>query len=196
MTIILERLCISPTEAIRQEINHICNTSSQPPPPPTVVQQRPVIIRDVSSLTTEAPPAMLNLDDVYSSSDEAYIGRAGSITAGHSAKRRKKTLQKLIQNLPDLPKLPTFYPLQPVVPPHKAWNQLPISFSELDAITPIQILNLFPTNSIMGQLVANTNPYALQQLLGPEKERQCSWQPVTAQDLYLWLAIQIHMGLI
>jgi len=25
MTIILERLCISPTEAIRQEINHICN---------------------------------------------------------------------------------------------------------------------------------------------------------------------------
>jgi hypothetical protein len=26
MTIILERLCISPTEAIRQEINYICNT--------------------------------------------------------------------------------------------------------------------------------------------------------------------------
>jgi len=25
MTIIIERLCISPTEAIRQEINHICN---------------------------------------------------------------------------------------------------------------------------------------------------------------------------
>jgi hypothetical protein len=73
---------------------------------------------------------------------------------------------------------------------------LPISFSELDAITPIQIFNLFLTNSIMGQLVANTNSYAQQQLLGPEKERQCSWKPVTAQDLYLWLAIQIHMGLI
>jgi hypothetical protein len=28
MTIILERLCISPTEAIRQEINHICNNTS------------------------------------------------------------------------------------------------------------------------------------------------------------------------
>jgi len=49
----------------------------------------------------------------------------------------------------------------------------------------------------MGQLVlANTNSYAQQQLLGPEKERQHSWQPVTAQDLYLWLAIPIHMGLI
>ena len=48
----------------------------------------------------------------------------------------------------------------------------------------------------MGQLVANTNSYAQQQLLGPEKEWQCSWQPVTAQDLDLWLAIQIHMGLI
>jgi len=139
---------------------------------------------------------MPNLDDNYSSSDEAYIEPAGSITAGHSAKQRKKTLKKLIQNLPDLPKLPTLDPLQPVVPSHKAWNRLPISFSELDAITPIQIFNLFLTNSIMGQLVANTNYYAQQQLLGPEKERQHSWQPVTAQDLYLWLAIQIHMGLI
>jgi hypothetical protein len=48
----------------------------------------------------------------------------------------------------------------------------------------------------MGQLVANTNSYAQQQLLRPKKERQRSWQPVTTQELYLWLAIQIHMGLI
>jgi hypothetical protein len=48
----------------------------------------------------------------------------------------------------------------------------------------------------MEQLVANTNSYAQQQLLGPEKERQRSWQPVSAQDLYLWLAIQIHIGVI
>ena len=60
---------------------------------PPVVQHRPVIIPDVSSLTTEAPPAMLNLDDNYSSLDEAYIEPAGSITAGHSAKRRKKMLK-------------------------------------------------------------------------------------------------------
>jgi len=98
--------------------------------------------------------------------------------------------------LPDLPKLPTFDPLQAVVPSDKAWSQLPISFSGLDAITPIQIFNLFLTTSIMGQLVANTNSYAQQQLLGPEKEQQRSGQPVTAQDLYLWLAIQIHMRLI
>jgi len=171
-------------------------TSSQRPPPPTVVQHRPVIIPDVSSLTTEAPPAMLNHDDNYSSSDEAYIEPAGLITACHSAKQRKKTIKKPIQNLPDLPKLPTFDPSQPVVPSHKAWNRLPIPFSQLDATTPIQIFNLFLNNSIMGQIVANTNSYAEQQLLGPEKERQRSWQPVTAQDLYLWLAIQIHMGLI
>jgi len=139
---------------------------------------------------------MLNLDDNYSFSDEAYIEPAGSITVGHLAKWHKKTHKKLIQNLPDLPKLPTFNPLQPVVPPHKAWTRLPISFSKLDATTPIQIFNLFLTNSIMGQLVANTNSYAQQQLLGPEKEWQCSGQQVTAQDLSLWQAIQIHIGLI
>jgi uncharacterized protein (DUF697 family) len=48
---------------------------------------------------------------------------------------------------------------------------LPISFSALDAITPIQIFNLLLTNSMMGQLVANTNSNAQQQLLGPEKEQ-------------------------
>jgi len=119
-------------------------TSSQPPPPPpTVVQHRPDIIADVSSPTTEAPPAMLNLDDNYSSSDEAYIEPAGSITPDHSAKWHKKTLKKPIQNFTDLPELPTFDPLQPIIHPHKAWNRLPISFSELDAITPIQCSNSF-----------------------------------------------------
>ena len=34
---------------------------------------------------------MLNLDDIYSSSDEAYIEAAGSITADHSAKPCRKT---------------------------------------------------------------------------------------------------------
>jgi len=73
---------------------------------------------------------------------------------------------------------------------------LPISFCKLDAITPSQIFTLFLTHSIMGQLVGNTNSYAQQQLLGLEKEQQHSWQPVTAQELYLWLAIQIHMCLV
>jgi len=67
-------------------------TSSRPPPPPTVVQHRPVIIPDVSSPTTEAPPAMLNLDDNYCSSDEAYNEPASSITADHSAKQCKYLL--------------------------------------------------------------------------------------------------------
>ena len=64
--------------------------SSQPPPPPTVVQHRPGIMPDVSSPTTKAPPAMLNLDDNYSSLDKVYIEPAGSITADHSAERHKK----------------------------------------------------------------------------------------------------------
>jgi len=102
---------------------------------------------------------MLNLVDNYSSSDEAYIGPAGPITTDHSAKLRKKILKKSIQNLTDHFELPTFDHLQPIVHSHKAWNRLPISFSELDAITPIQIFNLFLTNSIMGQHVANTNSY-------------------------------------
>jgi len=48
----------------------------------------------------------------------------------------------------------------------------------------------------MGQLVANTNSYALQQHLGPDKDKQHSWQPVTAQELNLWLLNEIHMELI
>jgi hypothetical protein len=59
-----------------------------------VVQHQPVIIPDVSSSTTEAPPAMLSLDDNYSSSGKAYIELAGSITADHSAKRHKKFFEK------------------------------------------------------------------------------------------------------
>jgi hypothetical protein len=137
------------------------------------------------SPTTEAPPAEVHLDDNYTSTDEAYIESAGSITSHHSAMLCKKTHKKPIQNLmSDLPELPTFDPLQPTVTLHKSWNQLPNLFSELDAVTPIQIFKLFFTNSIMGQLVANTNSYAQQQLLGPEKEWQHSWQPVTAQELY------------
>ena len=139
---------------------------------------------------------MMNLDDNYSSLDMAYIKPARSMTADHSAKQHKETLNKLIQNLPNLPMVPTFNSFQHLVPSHKAWNRLHISFSNLDAITPIQIFNLFLSNSIMGQLVSNTNSYAQQQLLGPEKEWQHFWQPVTAQDLYLGLAIQIKLGLI
>ena len=60
--------------------------ASSQPPPPTVVPHRPVIVPDVSSFTTEAPPAMLNLDKDYSPADEAYIEPAGSTTADHSAK--------------------------------------------------------------------------------------------------------------
>jgi len=171
-------------------------TTSQLPPPPTVVQHQLVIVPDVSSPSIEAPPAMLNLDNDYSSSDEAYIEPAKSITADHSAKQPKKTPQEPIQNLTNLPKLPTFDPLQPIVPPHEEGNCLPILFSKLDAITAFLNFNLFLTNSIMGQLIANTNCYGRQQLLGPENNRQHSWQPVTAQELYFWLAIQIHMGLI
>ena len=119
-----------------------------------------------------------------------------SITADHSAKWHMKTLKKPIQNLTDLPELLTFNHLRPIVSPHEAWNRFPILFSKLDTITPVQIFNLFLTNSINGQLVANTNSYAQKQLLGPEKEQQYSWQPVNTQDLYFWLAIQIHMDLI
>jgi hypothetical protein len=65
---------------------------------------------------------MLNLDDNNSFSDMVVIEAAGLITAGRSAKRRKKTLKKPILNLPELPKLPTFNHLHPAIPPHKEWN--------------------------------------------------------------------------
>jgi hypothetical protein len=58
------------------------------------------------------------------------------------------------------------------------------------------LLRVFFTTSILGQLVANTNFYTQQQLLGPQKEQQHSWKPVTAQVLDLWLSIEIDMNLI
>jgi hypothetical protein len=114
----------------------------------------------VSAPTTEALPAMLHLDDNYSSSDEVYLEPAGSITTDHSAKWHKTTHKKPIRNLTDLPELPTFSHLQLIVTPHKAWKGLHILFSKLDDITPVQIFNLFLTNSIIGQLGSNTTSYA------------------------------------
>jgi hypothetical protein len=90
-------------------------TSSQSTPPPTGVQDRPVIVADVSSPTNKAPPSMLNLDDNYSSSDEEYFDPASSLKADHLAKLHKKTPKKPIQNLIDLPELPTLDSGPPVV---------------------------------------------------------------------------------
>ena len=136
-------------------------TTSQQPPPPTVVQHRVVTIPKVSSPTTETPHAMLNLDDNYSSSDETEIEPAGLITTDHLAKWRNKPLPKPLQNWTDLPELPTFDPSQPNVLPHEAGNRLPTSFSALHDFTPSQIFNLILTNSIMGQLVPNSNSYCV-----------------------------------
>ena len=96
----------------------------------------------------------------------------------------------------DLPKLPTFHPLPLVVPSHKLLNWLLISFSKLDAITSIHHFNLFLTKCNMGQLVAYTISYIQQHLRLPEQEQQHYWQPVTDQDVYLWLAIEILVNLI
>jgi len=68
-------------------------TSSWPPPPATVVQHQPGIIPDVSSPTTEAPPLMFNLDNNYSSWDEAYVEPTWSITANHSAQMCQNMLR-------------------------------------------------------------------------------------------------------
>jgi len=100
-----------------------------------------------------------------------------------------------IQNLTDLPELPPFDSFQQIVPPYNAWNWLPI-FSELDTNTPIEIFKLCFSNGIMRQLLAITNLYPQQQLLGPEEEPQHCWQPVTAQELEFWQVSQIHVGLI
>jgi len=169
-------------------------TSSKPPLPLTVVMHWPDIIPDLSSPTTEAPAAMFNLDDIYSFSDKAYIEPAVLLIADHSANRCHKTLHKQTHNWRDVSELPAFDPLYSIVVPQKALNQILISFCVLNAIAPIHIFRLSWTNSIMGQLEANTTSYDKQQLLVPEKEWQCSWQPVTDLELYLWLPIQIYIG--
>jgi len=61
------------------------HASLQPPPLNTVVQHRPVIVADVSSLTTKAPPVMLNLDDNNSSLNKTYIEPDWLNTADHLA---------------------------------------------------------------------------------------------------------------
>ena len=139
---------------------------------------------------------MHNLDDNDGSSVQVYMDSAMLIIASHSAKKHKKTIEKPIRNFTYLPGLLTSYCLQSIIPPHHVWNQLLISFSGLDANTTIEILNVFLTNPIVGHYAFNTKCYTHLQLVGPEKKLQHCWQPVSAQELFLWLAIPIHMGLI
>jgi hypothetical protein len=59
-----------------------------------------------------------------------------------------RKLKKPSQNLTDLFELPTFNPLQIIVPSHIGWNRLPILFTELDANTLIQIFNYFRSGAV------------------------------------------------
>jgi len=186
----------SPKCHIMDNRSGLKRTSYQPPLIPSVVQHWPVIIADVSSLTTKAQFRILNFDDNCSSSDNTYIQPARFIPADYLAKQHQKTLKTLIQNLPHLPQISSYDPLELLVPTPQASYWLPIVFSELNAITLIQICMLLCINSIMGYLVANTNFYAQPQCFAPEMEQQCCWQPVAAPERYISLAIQIHMSLI
>jgi len=58
-------------------------TSARLPPLPEMVQYQLVIISDVSSPTTNAPPAIFNLGKNGSFSDAVYIEPAESITANY-----------------------------------------------------------------------------------------------------------------
>jgi len=132
------------------------HTSSQPPKLLIFVQHWLVIMPDVPLRNTEPWAAIVNLDKNFHSLDEGYNTPAGSITTHHSATRHQQTLKKLTQYLRDLPMLPIFIHVQQIVPPQKVWNWLPITFSELITVSPMQICNLFLLYSIMGLLVTNT----------------------------------------
>lgn len=56
----------------------------------------------------------------------------------------------------DIPKLLTWNSPQPIDCFRNMWNGLSIWFSKPDAITLIQIIYLFYTNSVMGILVPNS----------------------------------------
>jgi hypothetical protein len=59
-----------------------------------VAQHHPVNLHDVSSTTTEASPAVLNLDDNYSFSNEVYIKPAESIKTNYSAKQHNNSMKQ------------------------------------------------------------------------------------------------------
>jgi len=123
---------------------------------------------------------MLTLVNNYSFSVEAYIEETRLISPKYPAKLHKEIPTQWIHIMTHYCKISKINSLQTIVHSQNAWNRLPSSFSKLPAITPIQIFNLFLTDSIMGQLVANTNSYTQQQLLGPEIEWQHFRRPDTA----------------
>jgi hypothetical protein len=77
---------------------------------------------------------------------------------------------------------------------HPAHNTLPSALKGLHGIEPVDILNLFLTQSLLETMRANTNAYSAENIAGKTKDGGRTWTEVTAEELGGWIGIVIYMG--
>ncbi|CAG8615282.1 16971_t:CDS:2 [Cetraspora pellucida] len=84
---------------------------------------------------------------------------------------------------------PTFNPIQNIHPLHKGYATLPHEL-QLGIVSPLSLFRLFFTNEQLQLMVENTNTY--EQVKGREGGQV--WNPLTLNELKIWLGLIIYMG--
>jgi hypothetical protein len=78
--------------------------------------------------------------------------------------------------------------------PHRdAQALLPPTFSTKSH--PFDYFTLFFTPELFSTITKHTNQYAAQQRLFNIQERQCEWDPLISEELYVFLGVIIYMGI-
>lgn len=175
--------------------------SSKPPPSELAPTQPQASITRTKRKNTSEDPSQPSSEVTASSSSSKRIkctikAKRSAIMKSHSPVPNALPLSTLSSELQaSLPPVPAFEPITHSSPEHAGCHLLPRSITSLDKIDPIYIWDLFWPSDFVLLLANNTNLYADEKRaeLG---ERGRDWTPVTVGDIYIWIGIQIHMGLL
>ena len=175
--------------------------SSKPPPSEWVPDQPQASITQTKRKRTSQDPSQPPPEVTASSFSSKKVksttkAKRSAIMKNHSPAPNILPLSKPSSELQAiLPPVPAFQPITHSSPEHAGHHLLPRSITNFEKIEPIHIWDLFWPCDFISLLANNTNLYA-------EKKRAelgdggRDWTPVTAGDIYIWIGIQIHMGLL
>jgi hypothetical protein len=95
---------------------------------------------------------------------------------------------------PEGSKAPTFYPIIPRVPVHKAFNKLPAELRRLKEVKPEAVFRLFLTNSLLETITKHTDEYAATKRGEDPPAGGRAWWDVTSEEVGVWIGIVLYMG--
>jgi hypothetical protein len=84
---------------------------------------------------------------------------------------------------PEGSKAPTFHPIIPRVPTHKAFNKLPAELRRLKEVKPEAVFRLFLTNSLLETITKHTKEYAATKRGEDPPAGGRAWWDVTSKKL-------------